>query len=214
MYEEIRKDLETHFKQYSKTRGARWDLAIQKLLLEKSPSKKQPLTTTWLTKETGFSSAYISNVVTGKIKHPTTDKLFKIAGALKVSYLELTMRACQEYGGLAYHVTFNDRPILEYKHKYGFRLEVLSPPGLTNRDFFYGVMFVRPRRELKVWKFPMSCQVAMHVESGTLKLAYGVEEYTVKANEAIYFDAAVPHRLINMDDYELKINLVTNPPIF
>lgn len=211
MYDEIRKDIEEHFKDYPRKKIPRWDLAIKTLLAKKSKTKT-PLAVGWLAERTGLSVPYLCNVLSGKIQDPASERLIKIAEALGISYLELFLRAMDEFRGTFFKATYSQRGIIDYR-QHGFTIQSLSPPGTGMRDFFLGIMCIKPRRELKKWQFPSQCMVAVYVEEGTLEIAYGDRKETLQANEPAYFDASIPHRFKNVDDKETRLFLVTYPPI-
>lgn len=211
MYDEIGRDIGEHFKDFSKKKTARWDLAIQTLLREKSDVEK-PLSAGWLASRSGFSEPYIHNILSGKIKDPPSEKLIKIAEAFKISYPELAMRAMGEHPGSFFKTGFGQRGFIEYS-QHGFSIQSLSPPGAGNRDFFMGIMTIKPLKELKHWKFQDNSMICIYLESGTLEIMHGGKTRKVHANESAYFDGGVAHRFKNVDTFEARLFLVTRPPI-
>lgn len=211
MYDEIRQDFGGHFKDLPQRKTAMWGTAIQSLLKEKSDTE-EPLSVGWLSKRSGLSVPYVSNVISGKIKDPPSEKLIKIAESFQVSYPELALRAVSEYPGVLFKTGFAQRGFIDYS-QHGFSIQSLSPPGSGNRDFFLGIMTIKPLRELKKWMFRANSMLAVYVEQGTLEVMYGGKKVVLHANESLYFDGSVPHRFKNIDTFEAKIFLVTRPPI-
>lgn len=211
MYDEIKRDLEEQFKGFPRTKVARWDLAIRTLLSEKSDAEK-PLPVGWLSERSGFSDSYLHNVLSGKIKDPPSEKLIKIAEAFKISYPELAIRAMGEHPASFFKTGFGERGYIEYS-QHGFSIQSLSPPGAGNRDFFMGILTIKPLMELKRWKFLANSMICVYVEAGTLEIIHGGKTQTLHANESAYFDGGIPHRLKNIDSFEARIFLVTRPPI-
>ena len=211
MYDEIGRDLGGQFKNFPTKKVARWDLAIQALLSERSDIQK-PLSVGWLSERTGLSKSYVSNVASGKIKDPPSEKLIKIAEALQISYPELAMRATGEHVGSFFKTGFGQRGFIDYS-QHGFTLQTLTPPGTGNRDFFLGMMTVKPLKELKRWQFSRHSMVALYVEQGTLQIIYSGKKQILHANESAYFDGSLPHRLKNIDTCETRLFLVTRPPL-
>ncbi len=212
MYDEIRADLGEHFKEFPRRKSARWDLAMRVLLTEKSDTPGSPLSVGWLSKRTGLSIPYLSNVLSGKIKDPPSERLIKIAEGFGTSYPELAIRAMAEYPGTFFKTGFAQRGFIDYS-QHGFTIQSLSPPGTSSRDFFLGIMTIRPLQELKRWKFQTNCMIAVYVQQGTLEIMYGGKKHRLHANESAYFDGSIPHRFKNVDTFEAKIFLATRPPI-
>jgi len=211
MYDETDKELGEQFKDYPRQKMARWDLAIRRLLAEKSDAAK-PLSVGWLAERSGFSEPYLHNVLSGKIKDPPSEKLIRIAAALKVSYPELATRALGEHPGSFFKTGFGQRGHIDYS-QHGFSIQSLSPPGAGSRDFFMGLMTIKPLKDLKRWQFKEDSMVCIFVESGTLEIVHGGNTHTLHANESAYFDGGVPHRIKNIDTFEARVFLVTRPPI-
>lgn len=106
MYDEIGKDLGEHLKDYPRKKRARWDQAIRTLLTEKSDTQGTPLSVGWLAKRTGLSIPYLSNVLSGKIKDPPSERLIRIAEGFGISYPELSTRAMAEFEGTFFKTGF------------------------------------------------------------------------------------------------------------
>ena len=142
----------------------------------------------------------------------TSDKLVKIAETLGISFGELAARAMGAYEGNFFVTGFAQRGYIEY-HQHGFAIQSLSPPGASERDFFVGIMTIKPFKELKKWKFRANSSVCLFVESGTLEITYGNHVKKIHSNESAYFDGGVPHKLRNVDSIEARLLLVTRPPL-
>lgn len=211
MYDEIRTDLGEQYKEFPRKKVARWDLAIQTLLLEKSDATT-PLSVGWLAKRSGFSTPYLSNILSGKIKDPPSEKLIKIAEAFGIAFPELATRAVTEHAGTFFKTGFAQRGFIDYS-QHGFTIQSLSPPGASSRDFFLGIVTIKPLHELKRWQFQTNSMIAIYVQQGTLEITYGGKKNRLLANESAYFDGGIPHRFKNVDTFEAKIFIATRPPI-
>ena len=66
----------------------------------------------------------------------------------------------------------------------------------------------------KKWQFRENSTVGLFLETGTLEIVYGNKKHTLHANEAVYFDAGVPHKIKNIDSIEAKLFIVTSPSLF
>jgi mannose-6-phosphate isomerase-like protein (cupin superfamily) len=211
MYEEIKKDLNEPYKEFPRKKAPNWGLAIKGLLEEKR-SRGEGVSIPWLAKQTGINDKHLFNIVARRIQDPASDKLVKIAEALRVSFGELATRAVGAYEGAFFVTGFGQRGYIEYS-QHGFSIQSLSPPGVTDRDFFMGIMTIKPFKELKKWKFKENSTVCLFVESGTLEITYGNRVRKIHSNESVYFDGGVPHKLRNIDSIEARLLLVTRPPL-
>ncbi|MFA6601055.1 MAG: XRE family transcriptional regulator [Candidatus Omnitrophota bacterium] len=212
MYAEFRREYADHFKDQRRQKTARWDLALRALLAEKSDVPGSPLSVGWLSKRTGLSVPYLSNVLSGKIKDPPSARLIKIADGIGISYPEFALRAMGEFEGTFFKTGFAQRGFIDYS-QHGFTIQSLSPPGTSQRDFFLGILTIKPLRELKRWKFQTNSMIAVYVQQGTLEIMYGEKKHRLHANESAYFDGAIPHRFKNVDTFEARVFLATRPPI-
>lgn len=212
MYDEIRGDLGGHFQDFPREKVARWDLAIQSLLSQKTNTPGTPLSVGWLAKRTGLSTPYLSNILTQKIKDPSSSKAIKIAEAFGISFAELAMRAMGEFSGTFFKTGFAQRGFIDYS-QHGFTIQSLSPPGTSVRDFFLGIMTIKPLQELKRWQFQTNCMIAIYVQQGTIEIMYVGKIHQILANESAYFDGSLPHRFKNVDSIEAKVFLATHPPL-
>ena len=211
MYEEIRNELGEQYRDFPRKKAPNWGAAIRGLLDEKQ-GRGEAVSIPWLAKQTGINDKHLFNIVARRIQDPASDKLVKIAETLGVSFPELASRAMGGYEGNFFVTGFGQRGYIEYA-QHGFSIQSLSPPGVTDRDFFVGIMTLKPFKELRKWKFRENSSVCLFVESGTLEMTYGNQVRKIHSNESVYFDGGVPHKLRNIDSIEARLLLVTRPPL-
>ncbi len=212
MYKEANEDLSPKFKDIDLRKRPLWGNAIKELLAQKSTTEK-PLKVEWLAQTTGLNAKHLHNIIAGRVKDPPWDKLIRIADAFQISYTELFERAVGEHAGTFYSCRYGERAYIEYS-QHGFSIQSLSPPGMSGRDFFMGLMTIKPMKELKHWKFRENSMVGIYIEAGTLEITHGRAVRTLRANEAAYFDGGISHKLRNIDSIEARLFIVTRPPIF
>jgi mannose-6-phosphate isomerase-like protein (cupin superfamily) len=213
MYEEINKDLGDNEKEKPQRRAPAWGKAIKSFLTEKSDAPGHSIPVSWLAKKTGMNEKNLHNIIAGRVRDPSSDKLVKISDALGISFTELASRAMAEEPGNFYVCGFGERGFIDYP-QHGFAIHSFSPRSRSQRDFFWGRMTIKPFRDLRKWQFKENSTVGMFLETGTLEIIYGSQKKTLHANEAVYFDAGVPHRIKNIDSIEAKLFIVTSPPLF
>ena len=211
MYDEIRKDLEEQYPDYPRKKAPNWGAAV-KTLMEERQARGNATSIPWLAKQTGINDKHLFNIVAHRIQDPSSDKLVKIAEALDVSFGELANRAMGTFEGNFFVTGFGQRGYIEYS-QHGFAIQSLSPPGIGSRDFFMGIMTIKPFKELKKWRFRENSTVCLFVESGTLEITFGNRIKKVHSNESAYFDGGVPHKIRNLDSIEARLFLVTHPPL-
>jgi mannose-6-phosphate isomerase-like protein (cupin superfamily) len=211
MYEEIRKDLEEQYRDFPRKKAPLWGLALKGLIDEKK-GRGDEASIPWLSKRTGINAKHLFNILAQRVKDPSADKLVKIAEAFGMSFPEFAGRAISEHPASLFVTGFGQRGYIEY-NQHGFSIQSLSPPGSGARDFFMGIMNIKPLKELKRWKFHEHSIVCIFVESGTLELTFGNQTKRIHSNESVYFDGGIPHKLRNIDTIEAKLLLVTRPPL-
>lgn len=211
MYDEIRKDLEGDYAGLPRKKAPNWGLAI-KTLLEEKQGRGEAVSIAWLAKKTGIKDKHLFNIVARRVQDPSSEKLVSIAEALGISFPELASRALGACEGCFFVTGFGQRGYIEYS-QHGFAIQSLSPPGATDRDFFMGIVTIKPFKELQKWKFRENSTVCLFLESGTLEITYGNRVRKIYSNESVYFDGGVPHKLRNIDSIEARLILVTRPPL-
>ncbi len=211
MYNEIKSDLDEQFKSYPRKKIPLWGAAI-KVLMEERRGRGDDASVGWLAEKAGINEKHLFNIIAQRIQDPSSDKLVQIASAFQISFSELATRAMGEWEGAFYTCGFGQRGFIEYS-QHGFSIQSLSPPGTSGRDFFMGIMNIKPFKELKKWKFRDNSMICIFLESGTLEVTFGNKIKTLHANESAYFDGGIPHKFRNIDSIEARLFLVTRPAI-
>lgn len=211
MYDEMNKDLAGQFPDFPRRKIPQWGLAI-KGLIESKQARGEDASVAWLAKQTGINDKHLFNILAGRIRDPSSEKLVKISDALGIPFSELASRSLAEWPGSFFVSSFGQRGIIQYP-QHGFSIQSLSPPGTSSRDFFMGIMVIQAFRELKKWKFKDHSMICIFLESGTLEITYGTKVRRLNANESAYFDGGIPHKFRNIDSIDARLILVTRPPI-
>jgi len=212
MYDEISKDLKSKSKDTPPPRMPHWGKAIKVLLAQRSDSEN-PIPVSWLAEKTGINEKNLHNIIAGRVRDPSSDKLVSIAEAFGMTFPELASKAMAEAPGNFFVCGFGERGFIEYP-QHGFTIQTLSPQSRDQRDFFWGRMTIKPFRDLRKWQFRANSTVAIFLETGTLEILYGSQKKEIHANQAVYFDAGVPHKIKNIDSIEAKMFIITSPALF
>ena len=88
----------------------------------------------------------------------------------------------------------------------------LAKKNGPSRDFLCRARHSR-LRDLRKWQFREHSTVGIFLESGTLEIIYGNKKKGFRANEAVYFDAGVPHKTKNINSIEAKLFILTSPAL-
>ncbi len=212
MYEEISKDLSEKNQDLPRRRIPLWGEAIQELLKENSDTK-EPLPVSWLQERTDIHAKTLHNIVKGRINNPDSDKLVKIAEAFRISFPELAARAIGNHPSTFFKADYYTKGQVEYP-QHGFSIQMFTPPGITARDFSMGKMTIGPLKELKRWKFRRNSKICFFVYQGEIELIHNEKKRVIKANEAAYFDASIPHKFRNLDSKEAILYIGSYPALF
>ncbi len=212
MYNEIGKELENQGKLPPQRRAPNWGGAIKSYLVEKSDGP-EAIPVSWLAKKTGINEKNLHNIIAGRVRDPSSDKLVSIADALGLSFSEFAGRAMAEEQGNFFKCGYSGRGFIDFP-QHGFTIQSFSPRSRSQRDFFWGRMTIKAFKELKKWQFKENSTVGLLVETGTLEIIYGNTKHVIHANESVYFDAGVVHKIKNIDSIEAKLFIVTQPGIY
>ncbi len=171
-----------------------------------------------LSELTGIKKQTLHSLENYSIRNPSFPNLEKVASALKVSLNDLLLMAKGEFKGNLFKTTASERWMVSFEVEKGLSIHSYSPPGVSKRDFFVGVMTIEGGKKLRHWKFEDNSKVCIQPWDGDILFAYhGLNwrrEERVSANETLYFDASIPHTFENLSEKATRVLLVTYPSIF
>ena len=228
MYEEIGKELkaahqdqikkEYHLEkeekegQYPEGEMPDFAQAIKKL------RQKSNLSLEKLSDLTGIKKQTLHSIENYSTRNPSFPNLEKIASALHVPMNDLWLMARSEFKGNLFKTTAAQRWTASFEVEKGFSIYSYSPPGVSRRDFFIGVMTIHGGKKLRYWKFTDYSKACVQPWDGDILFIYhGMnwrEEMHVLANETLYYDASIPHTFENLSEKNNRVLLVTYPSIF
>ncbi|MBI4116018.1 MAG: helix-turn-helix domain-containing protein [Candidatus Omnitrophica bacterium] len=167
---------------------------------------------------TGIKKQTLHSIENYSTRNPSFPNLEKIATALKISLNDLILMARSEFQGNLFKTTAAQRWTASFDIEKGFSIYSYSPPSISKRDFFVGVMTIRGGKKLKHWKFMDDSKGCIQPWDGELLFIYhGMnwrKEMRVLPNETLYYDASIPHTFENLSDKNNRVLLVTYPSIF
>lgn len=233
MYKEIRKDLRERFPKKELKEGFLYDVdreetrkkglpqgaapnfgkAIKTLLAQKNINEAK------LSELSGVPEKSIRSIENHATINPSFDCLERIAAGLGMPLFDFMQLAWTGYRGNRYKTSPSERWILSYEIEKGFSIHVFSPPAMSRRDFFVGVLTILGGKNLNYWKFTASnAKAVIQPWDGKVIFTYhGMnwkEEEEVLANQTLYFDPAIPHSFENPSSTNVRMLLVTYPSLF
>ena len=153
------------------------------------------------------SSSLISQIELAKVD-PSLSTLRKIASALNVPLFFLVLENDREttrlvrvkdrrkvvfpQSGLEYEIIHSD-----LRKKMGVHIGILQPGGATSDE-----RMIHEGEE---------CLIILE---GSLKIELGEEDIRLEADDSLYFDSSIPHRLVNQGDRGCRFYLIITPPKF
>jgi len=167
-------------------------------------AKRMTLAT--LAEKTGLSKGLLSKIENGLVSSPVST-LSLVAESLQVRLAFLVDR-------------FEEKPQIQYvltkknkgtKHdlgteEFGLYYERLAAKKL-NKKMSPSILTVETDKELPV-VFTHPGEEFLMVQEGRMELSMGKEKFIMETGDSIYFDADIPHRGRNIEDYPLKVLMV------
>ena len=163
-------------------------------------------------KQNGYSLEHlsylteVSKTMLGQIERkesiPSITTLWKIANGLKVSFTELT----QENDEIIRKITLNDiQPLASEDNKYQiyphFKFDI-------EKKFESYMVLIEPGGTMSGEPHGSGTMEYITVFDGTLTLTLADEQFIIKENESIKFNANMFHNYANNHDATIRINMV------
>lgn len=163
-------------------------------------------------KQNGYSLEHlsylteVSKTMLGQIERkesiPSITTLWKIANGLKVSFTELT----QENDEIIRKITLNDiQPLASEDNKYQiysyFKFDI-------EKKFESYMVLIEPGGTMSGEPHGSGTMEYITVFDGTLTLILADEQFIIKENESIKFNANMFHNYANNHDTTIRINMV------
>ncbi len=149
--------------------------------------------------KTGVSKSMLSKIERG-LTSPTATVLGKLAEGFGISISQLV--GGEQSNGDVVRVPYGEQPVFRVPTT-GFERRSLSPLSIQNSGVDFVVNILPPAQSSGT--FPphrAGVEETLAVASGRLRLRLGDEQYDLKAGDAIFYRAHVPHRFDNPSDTE------------
>jgi transcriptional regulator with XRE-family HTH domain len=166
------------------------------------------LTLKAVARETGFSTALISQIENDNISPPIAT-LSKIAKFFDVKIAQFFSEA--EEDRQFEIVRANERPIVP---------RVISKDGSNQGYFYESLSFYKQDKKMDVFMITVTEKALetntyshegeefIHIMSGSADLLLDDQTFTLNRGDSVYFDSALRHRLLTHDGKEVKVLVV------
>lgn len=168
-----------------------------------------------LAEAAGLSPSLVSQIERGKTE-PSISSLRKLAEALTVSIFYLLDERSDEAEAQAERsitsrvVRRGERRRVTLPHS-GLRYELLCPDMSGRMEAWIGTL--EPGAATADTSRGHLSDEFMLIISGSTELEYGDEQLVLEADDSIYLDGTVPHRMRALDDKPLVFLSVLSPPV-
>jgi len=169
--------------------------------------KEKKVTLIDLSKKTGVAQATLSRIETGTMMG-TIESHEKIAEALGIGLAELYSGVDRRYEQIAHLSKDAERKVT--RQTKDVRFELLTQESSKKKitpllvSLQGGSETQREHNERGVEKF-------LYVLEGDVKVKVDKEEFAITPGETLYFDASLPHQIINEKSKTAKILLAVSP---
>ena len=158
--------------------------------------------------KTGFSQGFLSKVENSK-KAPSIGTLMQLARTLEVSMADFFGEA-QPDTTVTLVKASERREMARDGTNFGYCYEALAPLFLNKHMDPYILKDVPDRNTKPV--FQHEGEEMLYVLEGKTKFFYGDKEYILEEGDCLYFNSAVPHYGVALDEKEFKCLLVFYTP--
>lgn len=169
--------------------------------------KEKGITLVDIAKRTGVAQATLSRIETGTMMG-TVDSHEKIAEALGIGLAELYSGVDKRYEQISHLAKDAERKVTKQSKDYRIELltqessrKKITPLLVTLQGGGHGQ---REQSERGVEKF-------IFVLDGDVKCVVDKEEFALKANETLYFDASLPHQILNEKSKTARLLIAVSP---
>jgi transcriptional regulator with XRE-family HTH domain len=170
--------------------------------------KEKNLTLRVLADRTGFSQGFLSKVENSK-KAPSIGTLMKLAKALSVRIADIFGETDPETN-VTLVKNHERREMARNGTNFGYSYQTLAP-HYPNKHMDPYVLKDPPNRKSKA-VFQHDGEEMLYVLEGKTKFFYGDKEFILEEGDCLYFNSAVPHYGVALDNEEFKCLLVFYTP--
>jgi len=170
--------------------------------------KERGITLVELSQKTGVAQATLSRIETGTMTG-TIQSHELIAEAIGVSLAELYTGVDNRYEEISHLKQESERKIT--KQTKDVRFELLTQEN-SKKKITPLLLTLQPKSETQVESHPRGVEKFILILEGTLHVKVDQNEYVLRKEETLYFDASLTHQIINSSQDAAKIFIAVSPP--
>lgn len=170
--------------------------------------RQKKITLIELSKTTGVAQATLSRMETG-LMVGTVKNHQKIAEALGISLGELYGGIDSRYDRIGHQTASVERKIFAKTDQ--MKCELLTQE-ISKKKITPLLITLANHGKSEVEKLERGVEKLLFVLEGALAVRLDQKEYTLNPYETLYFDASIPHQLINTGTKQAKIFCAVSPP--
>ena len=169
--------------------------------------KAKKITLVELSKKTDVAQATLSRIETGRMTG-TVECHRKVAEVLGMSLAELYAPLDRRYQEIVH--TQKETPRKVVHQSKGYQAELLTQE-VTKKKITPLLMTLAGNTRTAMEENERGVEKFVWVLEGELELTLEKENYSIKTGETIYFDASLPHRLVNPKVKTAKVFVAVSP---
>jgi len=170
--------------------------------------KAKKITLVELAELTGVAQATLSRIETG-VMIGTIDSHQKIAKALGLSVAELYSGMDERIQNVTYQGKAERTPTTLFNGK--IRCELLTSQALKRKISPY-VLTLENSTETDLEKLEAGVEKFIYVLEGEVLIRVDKKEFPLKDSETLYFEASLPHQILNHSGKRAKVLCTVSPP--
>lgn len=169
--------------------------------------KEKGITLVELSKQTGVAQATLSRIETGTMMG-TIESHEKIAEAIGVGLAELYTGVDSRYEQISHQSKQGQRKVTHQSKD--FRTELLTQES-SRKKITPLLITLEAGAESKEEFHDRGVEKFMFVLKGEVSVTVDKTSYALKEEETLYFDASLPHKIKNTQNYAARILMTVSP---
>ena len=169
--------------------------------------REKGITLVEISKKTGVAQATLSRIETGTMMG-TIESHEKIAEALGIGLSELYTGVDARYEQISHLTSEAERKVT--RQTKDVRIELLTQE--TSRKKITPLLItLQGGSSTQREQFDRGVEKFIYVLEGEVKISVDKEEFTIKTNETLYFDASLPHQIHNEKSKAVRLLMTVSP---
>ncbi len=169
--------------------------------------KQKGLTLVEIAKRTGIAQATLSRIETGGMMG-TVDSHEKIAEVLGIGLPDLYSGVDKRYDQISHITRENERKATH--HSKNLQIELLVTESSKKKITPY-LVTLEKESQSPVEKLERGVEKFFFILEGEAKARVDQNDYVLKTGETLYFDASLPHQLINEKSKPVRVLAAVSP---